>query len=172
MQGRPATLEGQAVRLADVAAYVSHDLDDAIRAGLIAAEQVPADLCRQLGRRHGERINNMVVDLISASLADGLHSIRFSPAVGHAITELRDWLFRCVYQAVPVVAEFHKASHMLCELFRYFIDHPDELAACGGRHARGDDLEIVVADFLAGMTDRYAMNLYQQRFLPQPWKVL
>jgi len=171
-QGRPATLEGQAVRLADVAAYVSHDLDDAIRAGLIATEQVPADLCRQLGSRHGERINNMVVDLINASLDNGTHVICFSPSVGQAITELRDWLFHYVYQAVPVAAEFHKASHMLRELFRYFIDHPEELAACGGRYARGDDLEIWVGDFLAGMTDRDAMNLYQPRFLPQPWKVL
>jgi dGTPase len=171
-ESRPATLEGQAVRLADVAAYVSHDLDDAIRAGLIAADQVPADFRRQLGTRHGERINTMVVDLISASLAVRTRTICFSPAVAQVVTELRDWLFHSVYQAAPVVAEFHKASHLLRELFHYFIAHPEELAACGGPHARGDAPEIEVADFLAGMTDRYAMNLYQQRFLPQPWKVL
>ena len=168
----PATLEGQVVRLSDVVAYVSHDLDDAIRAGLIAAEQVPPALRRQLGTRHGERINTMVADLIAASLAAETRLIAFSPGVAQAITELRDWLFHCVYQAAPVVADFHKASHILRELFRYFLTHPGELVACGGRQADGDPPTVAIADFLAGMTDRYALNLYQRLFLPQPWKVL
>jgi len=168
----PATLEGQVVRLADVAAYVSHDLDDAIRAGLIAADQVPQALRRKLGARHGERINTMVTDLIAASLASQTGTICFSAAIAAAVTALRDWLFHAVYQAEPVVAEFHKASHILRELFHYFSAHPAALAAYGGGHASGDPPEVAVADFLAGMTDRYAMNLYQQLFLPQPWKVL
>jgi len=168
----PATLEGQAVRLADVAAYVSHDLDDAIRAGLIAADQVPLALRRELGARHGERINTMVTDLISASLESQSGTICFSASVAEAVTELRDWLFHAVYQAEPVVAEFHKASHILRELFHYFSAHPVELASCGGGYSNGDPQEVAIADFLAGMTDRYAMNLYQQLFLPQPWKVL
>jgi len=168
----PATLEGQAVRLADVAAYVSHDLDDAIRAGLIAADQVPLALRRELGARHGERINTMVTDLISASLESQSGTICFSAPVAEAVTELRDWLFHAVYQAEPVVAEFHKASHILRELFHYFSAHPVELASCGGGYSNGDPQEVAIADFLAGMTDRYAMNLYQQLFLPQPWKVL
>jgi dGTPase len=168
----PATLEGQVVRLSDVVAYVSHDLDDAIRAGLIAAEQVPLPLRRQLGSRHGERINTMVADLITASLAAENRLISFSPAIAQAITDLRDWLFHSVYQAAPVVADFHKASHILRELFRYFSAHPAELVACSGRPADGDPPAVAIADFLAGMTDRYALNLYQRLFLPQPWKVL
>lgn len=168
----PATVEGQVVRLSDVVAYVSHDLDDAIRAGLISAAEVPAALCQRLGSRHGERINTMVTDVITTSLAAGTRAIRFSDDVGNAVTELRDWLFRFVYQADPVVADFHKASHVLRELFRYFMAHPAELITCGGRRSGDDPPEISVADFLAGMTDRYALNLYQQLFLPQPWKVL
>lgn len=168
----PATLEGQVVRLADIVAYVSHDLDDAIRAGLISGEAVPAPLREVLGSRHGERINTMVVDMIATSLATGTASIRLSEPVSQAVTELRDWLFRHVYQAESVAADFHKASHVLRALFDYFLAHPGELTACGGRPSEQDGVEVAVADFLAGMTDRYAMNLYQRLFLPQPWKAL
>jgi dGTPase len=167
----PATLEGQIVRLADVVAYVSHDLDDAIRAGLIAADQVPSPLRARLGGRHGQRINTMVADMIEASLATGTSAVRLSMPVGEAVTELRDWLFRYVYQSTPVAEEFHKASHVLRALFEHFAAHPAELAACSGRHAGEDPPELAIADFLAGMTDRYAMNLYERLFLPQPWKV-
>jgi dGTPase len=166
------TLEGQIVRLADVVAYVSHDLDDAVRAGLIDAAAVPLELRQVLGSRHGERINTMVVDMIEASLATGNTSIRLSTAVGQAVAALRDWLFRYVYQAASVTDDFYKASHVLRELFGYFVAHPAELIGFGGRKGADDAVDVAVADFLAGMTDRYAMNLYQRLFLPQPWKVL
>jgi dGTPase len=114
----------------------------------------------------------MVADMITASLATGSEAVELSPPIAEAITGLREWLFGSVYQAAPVVADFQKASHLLRELFRYFLAHPMELAACGGRPAQQDSAAIAVADFLAGMTDRYAMNLYRRLFLPQPWKVL
>lgn len=167
-----ATLEGQIVRLADVVAYVSHDLDDAIRAGLVAAEAVPEELQQQLGRRHSARINTMVIDMISASRANQLEGIVLSLPVGQAVTALRDWLFRNVYQAPSVADDFHKASHVLRELFHYFMAHPAELVVYEGRHGGEEALEVAVADFLAGMTDRYALNLYQKLFLPQPWQGL
>lgn len=168
----PATLEGQIVRLADVAAYVSHDLDDAIRAGLISAAEVPAPLRERLGGRHGQRINTMVADMIDASLAAELRVITLSAPVSAAVTELRDWLFGHVYQSAPVTEDFVKASRVLRELFGFFAAHPDELAARGGRPGDGESPEAGIADFLAGMTDRYALNLYEQLFLPRPWKVL
>lgn len=168
----PVTLEGQVVRLADVVAYVSHDLDDAVRAGLVAGDAVPPGLRQVLGNRHGERINTMVVDMIEASLEADIATIRLSAPVAHAVIELREWLFHSVYQAPSVVADFHKASHVLRELFQYFVAHPGELTACGGRKGEEDSVDVAVVDFLAGMTDRYAMNLYQRLFLPQPWKVL
>jgi dGTPase len=133
---------------------------------------VPEELCRLLGSRHGARINTMVADMITASLAGHCQEIRFSPPIATAVTELREWLFRSVYRATPVDDEFEKASHLLRELFRYFLAHPDELVACGGKRLENEPPEIAVADFLAGMTDRYAMNLYQRLFLPQPWKAL
>jgi dGTPase len=169
---RAATLEGQVVRLADVVAYVSHDLDDAIRAGLIAADAVPEELQQILGRRHSARINTMVIDMITASQAAELQGIVLSAPVGQAITALREWLFQNVYQAPSVVGDFHKASHVLRELFHYFLAHPGELAGYGGRHGGDDPPEVAVADLLAGMTDRYALNLYQRLFLPQPWQGL
>ena len=165
-----ATLEGQAVRLADVVAYVSHDLDDAIRAGLVAAAAVPEELQQLLGRRHSARINTMVVDMITASRERQLEGIELSRPIGQAITALRDWLFQHVYQAPSVAEDFHKASHVLRELFNYFMAHPAELNRYGGRHRDEDPLEVAVADFLAGMTDRYALNLYQTLFLPRPWQ--
>lgn len=167
----PTTLEGQIVRLADVVAYVSHDLDDAIRAGLIAGEAVPMELREVLGGRHGERINTMVIDMIETSLATGNATICLSARVDQAVVALRDWLFRYVYQAAPVTDDFYKASHVLRELFGYFVAHPAEMISCGGRQREADAVDVAVADFLAGMTDRYAMNLYQRLFLPQPWKV-
>lgn len=168
----PATLEGQIVRLADVIAYVSHDLDDAIRAGLISAEQFPEELSRVLGRRHGERINTMVADLIATSFQSDGQAIRLSDPVAEAVTAMRDWLYVHVYQAPRMLDDFHKASHLLRELFRYFCSHPEILASSGGRHDPADPLNVAIADFIAGMTDRYAMNLYQQLFLPRPWKAL
>jgi dGTPase len=114
----------------------------------------------------------MVADLIEASLVTGTTSVRLSTPVAQAVTELRDWLFHHVYHAAPVSDDFHKASHVLRELFNYFVAHPAELTACGGRRAEEDPVDVAVADFLAGMTDRYAMNLYQRLFLPQSWKVL
>lgn len=167
-----ATLEGQIVRLADVVAYVSHDLDDAVRAGLVGGEAVPRELRQVLGSRHGERINTMVVDMIEASLATGHTGIVLSTPVSQAVAALRDWLFSHVYQSPTVTDDFHKASHVLRELFGYFVTHPAALIACGGRRGEDDAVAVAVADFLAGMTDRYAMNLYQRLFLPQPWKAL
>jgi dGTPase len=114
----------------------------------------------------------MVADLIGNSLEHPGGGVCLSAPVGEAITALRDWLFSHVYQAEPMLADFHKASHLLRELFAYFMSHPDELVVCGGHIAEGDSPEIAIADFVAGMTDRYAMNLYQQLFLPQPWKAL
>ena len=166
------TLEGQIVRLADVAAYVSHDLDDAVRAGLVSAGDVPAGLREVLGSRHAERINTMVTDLIDTSLSLELSAVRLSDTVASAVAELRDWLFRHVYQAPPVTEDFHKASHVLRQLFDYFVAHPAEIVGCGGRLGGGDPPDVEVADFLAGMTDRYALNLYQSLFLPRPWKAL
>ena len=168
----PSTLEGQLVRLSDVIAYVNHDLDDAIRGGLIRKEDVPSNLRSALGESSSQRLNVMVTDLIETTLAGNYEVVQLSASIADHVVELRDWLYANVYCAEAVEDEFRKASRVLREIFTYFVDKPKELIACGGRCADDDAIEVSVADFIAGMTDRYAMNLYQKLFFPQPWKAL
>ncbi len=166
----PATLEGQLVRLSDVIAYVNHDLDDAIRGGLINKDDVPSDLRSALGEDHSQRLNTMITDLIETTLAAGYDTVQLSAPVAEQVTRLRDWLHVNVYRSAAVEDEFRKASRVLKELFEYFVEKPQEMITYGGRCEEDDSIEILIADFLAGMTDRYAMNLYQKLFFPQPWK--
>ncbi|MDT8441730.1 MAG: deoxyguanosinetriphosphate triphosphohydrolase [Desulfuromonadales bacterium] len=168
----PATLEGRVVRLADVIAYVNHDLDDAIRAGLVAATDLPLTLRSLLGETHAQRINTMVCDLIEHSRVVEAPLITLSADIAGGIEELRGWLYEHVYRAAPVDDEFCKASRILRELFDYFMNAPESLGKFGFRPQSTDDVSTLVADFLAGMTDRYALNLYQRLFLPQRWKAI
>ena len=169
--GLPRTLEGRIVRLADIVAYVNHDLDDALRAGLIRPDSVPKNIVATLGGDRGRRIHTMVSDIITESLAVGGAQVRMSTAAAEAVIELRDWLYENVYRVPTVHDDFEKASRILRELFAFFVERPGVLAENGGRRRPGEALEISVADFIAGMTDRFAMNLYQRLFLPQPWKI-
>lgn len=166
----PATQEGRLVRFADVIAYVNHDLDDAIRSGLVEALDVPETLRDLLGETSSFRIDTMVNDILAASRTGGKTDVQMSPEILQGIACLREWLHQHVYRAESVEREFAKASRVLQELFRFFINHPEELVTCGGDPGTDERLEVAVADFLAGMTDRFAMNLYQRLFLPQPWK--
>ena len=168
----PATLEGQLVRLSDVIAYVNHDLDDAIRGGLVSVDDVPCHLRQALGVKNSQRLNYMITDLIETTLASGCATVRLAAPVAEQITELRDWLHTNVYRAKAVEDEFRKASRVLRELFAYFIATPESLPLHGGAQIDGEAVETAVADFLAGMTDRYAMNLYQKLFFPPPWKAI
>ncbi len=164
------TLEGQIVRLADIIAYVSHDLDDAIRGHVIKSTDIPKEISAVVGLRHSCRIDRMVRDIITESMATDRCQIRLSVEMDEAIRALRSWLFENVYWAESVKTEFDKASHLLKELFLYFCDREDVFLKYGGRRFEGDSLEISVADFIAGMTDRFALSLYRDCFLPQPWK--
>lgn len=169
-ESMPATLEGRVVRVSDVIAYINHDLDDALRAGVVSREDVPAELLDLLGRSHSQRINTLVKDLILTSLEDDGRRIRLSVAMDAAMTALRDWLFEHVYRSDRVHADFEKASYILAELFDYFLKHPEALAARTGRPPGQQDAAMAVTDFIAGMTDRYAIATYQELFMPRPWK--
>ncbi|PLX96062.1 MAG: deoxyguanosinetriphosphate triphosphohydrolase [Desulfuromonas sp.] len=166
----PFTREGQIVRLADVIAYVNHDLDDALRSGLIAATALPESLLAPLGQRHSERINSMVRDLIETSVASADLTIALSPPILEAVETLRGWLYTHVYRCATVEDDFQKAARVIRELFNYFLKNEEALLRCGGVRPPDDTIETAVTDFIAGMTDRYALNLYHQLFLPQPWK--
>ena len=166
------TLEGRVVRLADIIAYVNHDLDDAVRAGLVNAEMIPPSLLGILGKTHSRRIDTMVRDLIDTSMKAGGEDVLLSDAMADAIEALRDWLFDHVYQVRSVHDDFVKASRILRELFVFLLENDGALRTHGGRPLPTDRPIVSVADFLAGMTDRYAINLYHRIFLPQPWKIL
>jgi dGTPase len=161
----PATLEAQIVRFADRIAYLNHDLDDALRAGVLTLRELPSGPLRTLGATHSERINALVTDLVTVSRERP--EIGLSPPVFAALDELRDFMFEQVYLRVGARAEQEKAIAVVRALFGWFLDHPDELPA--EYHRTPEDLPTRVADFIAGMTDRYALRIYEQLFLPQGW---
>lgn len=168
----PSTLEGKIVRRADIIAYVNHDLDDALRSGVIEVSQIPRDILAELGQSQGRRIDNMVRDMIARSLEAGGGEIVQSRQMEEAILALRDWLYANVYRARSVHDDFSKTMRILHDLFTYFMENEEELLLHGGRRIPGDELDTSVGDFIAGMTDRYAVNLYHKLFIPQPWKIL
>jgi len=166
------TLEGQVVRIADIVAYVNHDIDDAIRGGVILQDDVPKGCRQRLGDTHAKRINTMVNDIVLETLRVGGGHLSISKEVLSAIVRLRDFLWERVYENQSVHADFHKAEKILKELYHYFIDHPDDFLKLVEKKSLYDSLERCVADFHAGMTDRYAFRLYEERFLPLPWMIL
>jgi len=167
-----STLEGQVVRMADIIAYINHDIDDAIRGGVISPNDLPHHCLETLGETHSKRINTMVSDCVSKTLKGGDGKLRLSDEVLSAIWELRDFLWERVYENEVVHADFHKAGKILRELYQYLTEHPDYFLSLIGRETLYDSLERCVCDFLAGMTDRYAFNLYEKIFLPLPWVIV
>jgi dGTPase len=166
-QGRPGTLEGQVVRVSDVIAYVNHDIDDAIRSGLIEEKDLPGGPAEVLGRSHSARINTLVSDVIYASLAGNLESITMTPPVLQAMLDLRQFLYRSVYALSIPKNELLKAKKMLSDIYYYALENHKDLL---GRFEReGDSIEQAASDFVAGMTDRFAINLYGKLFLPKIW---
>lgn len=169
---RPATCEGEVVRLSDLVAYVNHDLDDALRGNLVRPDDLPAELIAVLGKRHGQRIGTLVEDMIASTLKRNDGHIHLSGERAEAILKLRDWLSSHVYRAAEVDREFDKAARILEELFGYFRERPEALTDFGGTWDRVEPREERIADFLAGMTDRFALNLYRKLFFPEPWKIV
>jgi dGTPase len=161
----PATLEAQVVRFADRIAYLNHDVDDAIRAGVLQVEELPVGPVRVLGRTHAERIDTLVTDLVAAS--EDAPEIGLSPSVFEAMDELRRFLFSHVYLRPSARAEQEKAIELLGELFRHFLRHPEEIP--DEYHSAPGDLPTRVADYVAGMTDRYALRTYERLSLPRGW---
>jgi dGTPase len=164
-KARALTLEGDIVRISDIVAYVNHDIDDGVRAGIISEDDIPKPIRDTLGRKGSQRIDRMVRDVIDATLACDYEAIAMSPEVMQALEELRKYMFEHMYLTPQVRGEFEKAQRILAELFAYVTAHPAEFF--GDRD--DEPVERLAIDFIAGMTDRYAMNLYARLFLPQPW---
>lgn len=170
MDDIPATREGQLVRVADIIAYINHDLDDAIRAGILEEDSVPADINQLLGHSHSVRIGAMVRDLISNTAPNGGERLTMSAPVMTAITDLRSFLYENVYEAHRVHNDFVKSQKILKELYYYFQDN-DEYLDDTIKYSDDTTRERKVCDFIAGMTDQYALDTYTNIFLPQPWSV-
>jgi dGTPase len=158
--GRPATLEGQVVRLMDRVAYVNHDIDDALRAGVLAPSDLPADEVAALGESTSARLTTLVNDVVATS-ADG-DEIRQSPEVGAAFLRLRAFMFRNVYLAPPAGLEAERAGDVVRALFTRLIDRPELLPP-----SPEPDPVTRATDFVAGMTDRYALRAYAEAFMPR-----
>jgi len=171
-EGRAETLEGQVVRVSDSIAYANHDLDDALRAKMIKISDVPRDVLATLGSNNARRIDTMVKDVIFTSLDSGLDEIRVGPEIGQATEELRAFLYDNVYENSATHAEFRKATKILTELYGYFMENPKEVFREYSFDKGEAEKEQLVCDFVAGMTDRYALKVYEDIFLPKPWGVI
>jgi dGTPase len=161
----PSTLEAQVVRFADRIAYINHDLDDAVRAGVIEPTELPDGALGVLGRTHAERVKTLVTDLVERS--QDSPEIRMSDEAFRALDTLRDFLFERVYLRDEARSEQDKAIALVRSLFAHYLDHPDQVPE--EYHRAPGDLPTRVADYIAGMTDRYALRVYEQLFLPQGW---
>ena len=166
---RASTIEGQIMRVADLIAYVNHDIDDAIRAGILKAEDLPEQAIAVLGQTSSARIGVLVKDVVTHTLDGGLTEIRMSDGVLQALLALRSFLFEAVYENQIATAEFKKASAILSGLWDKVRDNPHEFL--DERTVDAEGLDAATRDFLAGMTDRYAVRLFEQLYIPKPWAI-
>ena len=166
---RASTIEGQIMRVADLIAYVNHDIDDAIRAEVLNPSDLPEDPVDVLGRSSSARIGTLVKDVVTQTLAGGLTEIRMSDGVLDALLSLRSFLFEAVYENTTATAEFRKASDILSGLWEKVRERPAEFLDL--RTIDNEGLDAATRDFIAGMTDRYAVRLFEQLFIPKPWAI-
>jgi dGTPase len=164
---RASTIEGQIARVADIIAYVNHDIDDAVRAGILTEDSLPRERIEVLGRTSSERIGRMVTDVVLQTLAGGLADVRMSDPMLEATVGLRSFLFEAVYENQIATAEFRKAAGVLGGLWDKIRERPADFL--DSRTIEAEGLDAAARDFLAGMTDRFAVNLYEQLFVPKPW---
>ena len=165
----PATLEGQIVRRSDQIAYVNHDIDDAIRAGILTNEDIPRDISDLLGHNHSQRINALVCDIIRTSREAG--AICLTPPMEKALKDLRSFMFERVYRNPVAKGEESKAKDMLQRLYEYYITHPEALPEDFHPQLSFEGLGRTVCDYIAGMTDNYAVDKYTEIFIPSGWQV-
>ena len=167
-KGSPSTLEGKVVQFSDKIAYINHDIDDAIRGNVLRVDELPKGPLRVLGNSFGERINTLATNIINNSR--GRDAVIMSDEVLKAYHDLRQFLFDKVYIGSEAKQQESKAKHIVTQLYLYYIKNSHLLTSQPSR-AYSDDIEQIVCDHIAGMTDRYAINLYCELYLPLSWDV-
>ena len=165
----PETLEGQIVRYADQIAYINHDIDDAMRAGILTNRDIPREISDVLGESHRDRINTMVTNLIRHSLQND--TLGMDDEVYQTMQALRKFMFERVYKNPIAKGEESKARKILQQLYEYYIKHPEKLPPDFQPQLSFEGMERIVCDYIAGMSDKYAMYKYEELFIPAVWKV-
>jgi dGTPase len=166
------TFEGRVVRLADIIAYINHDIDDAMRAGLISTKDIPRDCLERLGDSHGKRIDTMVRSALEVGSQPGPLRIALRNDVLDATLRLRDFLYEHVYDLPQVRGDFIKSAKIIREIYAYFMENQDAFRREVGETFAYEPVDRAIIDFIAGMTDRFAFKLYEKLFLPQPWLIV
>ena len=166
--GTPSTLEGQAVSLADRIAYINHDIEDSIRAGILKAEDLPKDAVALLGNATKERINTAIADIYKTSL--GQPFVKMSDEIMQATNTLRSFMFERVYELANKSIQ-ERSERMLTQLFEYFMAHAEKLPQPYLQLLERDEREVVVCDYLSGMTDRYAIGVFESLFIPATFSI-
>ena len=164
----PSTLEGRIVRIADRIAYVNHDIDDALRARVLSEADLPSAPLAVLGRQPAARLTTMITDMIATSASSG--EIAMSPPIWDAMMELRQFLFDNVYFSATAKAEEPKASRVVTALFEHYLEHADDLPPDERPTDTSSAVQAVV-DYVAGMTDRFAIREFERLFVPKKWLV-
>lgn len=165
----PETLEGQIVRLSDRIAYINHDIDDAMRAGILNEADIPREISDVLGHAHSERINTLVTDLIDNTARTGVLAMR--PEVSAAMDRLREFMFARVYTNPVAKGEESKAKDIIRRLYEYYSKNPLKLPPDFIPQLDFDGMDRIVCDYIAGMTDKYAVYKYSEIFIPTAWQV-
>jgi len=166
---KPETLEGNVVRISDRIAYVNHDLDDALRAGVLREFDVPEEIICALGSTNDKRLNTLILDIIQES--EKSDEITFSPSIAFVFDTFREFMYKNVYLNMKAKSEERKVFGILKEIFHYYCDKPDELPEEYQRRAMIDGLARAVSDYISGMTDNYAVHVYEKLFIPETWQV-
>jgi dGTPase len=167
-RNQPGTLEGEVVKIADALAYVNHDIDDALRAKIIKERDLPRELLKILGRTHRERINTLVQNIVKESWQGA--QLKMGDIVLDAFNELRDFMYDKVYLSSFLFNETRKAYRIVSELYSFYLRETHLLPLSLRRSIDKEGQERIAVDYIAGMTDRFAINIYKNYFIPEGWK--
>ncbi len=169
LSGKPSTLEGQAVNIADRIAYINHDIDDAIDGGFITAKDLPEKSVKILGSRSSERINSMIFSILRQS--DEKNFVEMEPEIKEATTELRDFLFERVYGDKLFRAEEERANNMLSALYEHYKVNLETLPEFYFKELENNDTDTVLCDYISSMSDVYVVKAFNEIFVPKTWKL-